>query len=133
MPRLSKLWHVHPGAEISLLPGREYVDIPREEHGLARRALSPATDLGPAGTDMLHIDRAPLIGIASPSLVRDGVSAQDLPWFCHDGMAVKLDLMRSCGLDVESPRQARIGSPHLLLEAVRQGIGTTVFNEPTAR
>ena len=44
-------------------------------------------------------------------------------------MEPKLKLMRTSGLDVDRLKQARIGSPNLLLEAVREGVGATLFTE----
>lgn len=136
LPRLSEFWAMHPGAELSILPKREYADVLSEGFDLAVRAVLPfqAEGLPGKGLDCENIKAVTLIGIASPALLAEhGPEPAELPWLWHDGMEVKLELMRRCGLPVEQLKQARIGSANLLLEAVRQGIGVTVFNEAIAR
>lgn len=134
MPRLSEFWTAHPGAEISLYPTRAYVDVAGEGFDLAIRAVVPDEPHDAGGMVQTDIARVPLIGFASEALVRDAAGdPHALPWLWHDGMAVKLRLLRACGLDVERLTQRRIGSPNLLLEAVRQGLGATIFNEKIAR
>jgi LysR family glycine cleavage system transcriptional activator len=136
MPRLSEFWAAHPGAEISISPTREYVDVLGEGFDLAIRALFPDQTLGSAGQglDSEDVKQITLICIASPKLLADkGPNPMDLPWLWHDRMDVKLELMRRCGLPVEQLQQVRIGSANLLLEAVREGMGVTIFNEAIAR
>jgi LysR family glycine cleavage system transcriptional activator len=134
MPRLSEFWNAHPGAEISLFPTREYVDIQKEGFDLAIRAIFADDASHGVGTDQTLIGEVSLIGIASPALIRaHGNDPHGLPWLWHDGMATKISLMRQCGLDIERLTQIRIGSPNLLLQAVRQGLGATIFNETIAR
>ncbi len=134
MPRLSEFWDAHPGAEISLLPTRDYVDIRREGFDLAIRAIVAVDASHGVGTEQTLIGEVSLIGIASPALIRErGSDPHALPWLWHDGMATKISLMRQCGLDIERLTQIRIGSPNLLLQAVRQGLGVTIFNEAIAR
>jgi DNA-binding transcriptional LysR family regulator len=48
-------------------------------------------------------------------------------------METKNTLLRPCRLDTDTLQQVRFGSPNLLLEAVRQGLGATVFNESISR
>lgn len=136
MPKLSEFWTAHPGAEISISPKREYADVLGEGFDLAIRAIFPsriAESVGP-GLDYEIISEVTLIAIASPTLVGNNtLEPADLPWLWHEGMDTKLELMRRCGLPVERLKQAKIGSANLLLEAVRQDIGITVFNEAIAR
>lgn len=48
-------------------------------------------------------------------------------------MDLKLSLMEGSGLPVDQLIQARIGSPNLQVEAIRQGIGVGLFNARIAR
>jgi LysR family transcriptional regulator, glycine cleavage system transcriptional activator len=136
MPRLSEFWQAHPGAEISLSPTRTYADVLGEGFDLAIRAIMPFQKVGLPDhrLDSEVIKESPLIGIASPTLIAEqGPEPAKLPWLWHDVMDVKLEMMRRCGLPVEELEQVRIGSPNLLLVAVRQGMGVTIFNEAIAR
>ena len=82
------------------------------------------------GTDSRIIARVPMVAIAAPSLVaREGSDLTRLPWLWHDeDMDLKLSLMTESGLPLERLRQARIGSPSLQVEALKQGIGVGLFN-----
>jgi LysR family glycine cleavage system transcriptional activator len=134
MPRMSEFWESHPGAEISLHPSRQYMDIVQDGFDLAIRAVEAEDPVHWPGLEAELITRVPLIAIAGPTLIARGeTDPSRLPWFWHDVMSTILVLMRNAGLDVERLRQVRIGSPNLQLEAVRQGIGVTIFNEQIAR
>lgn len=133
MPRLAEFWTAHPGAEISLFPTRDNVDVVGDGFDLAIRAMvQDGQDF--TGTDQVTMGKVGLIGIAAPKLVAErGRDAHGLPWLWHDGMDAKIQLMRACGLRIEDLEQRPIGSPNLLLEATRQGLGVTIFNGPIAR
>lgn len=134
VPRLSEFWQAHPNIEISIFPSRSFVDILREEFDLAIRAIPLNADRNWSGVDQFHIARVSLIGIVSPSLLADGNNdARQLPWLWHEEMATKIELMQNCGLDVDWLKKRHVGSPNLLLEAVRQGLGAIIFNEHIAR
>lgn len=136
MPNLKHFWEQNPGAEISLFPTRAYVDLVTEGFDLGIRSRHPdvTDDSAGSGLDMVHLKRMRGVGIAAPDLVaKHGRDPHDLPWLWHDGNALKLRLMESCGLDVERLTQVRIGSPNLLLEAVRGGMGATLFTEALAQ
>jgi LysR family glycine cleavage system transcriptional activator len=136
MPNLKDFWARHPGAEISLSPTRTYVDLVAEGFDIGIRSRHPGVPDGNLGTglDFVHLKRVHAIGIAAPALVKAHKDTpEDLPWLWHDRMDLKLKLMRSGGLDVDRLKQARIGSPNLLLEAVRGGIGATIFTESLAQ
>ena len=86
------------------------------------------------GLDVKLLKSVEAIGIASPALLAEFENApEEMPWLWHDEMDLKLKLMRSSGMDVERLKQAPIGSPNLLLEAVRGGIGATFFTESLAQ
>lgn len=134
MPRLADFWASHPGAEISLFPTRDFVDILTDRFDLAIRAMMDSSVRDWPGTERVEIARVTLIAIAAPQMLADRSSdAQSLPWLWHDGMEPKINLMRSCGLAIDGIDWVRIGSANLLLEAVRQGMGVTLFNESIAR
>lgn len=133
-PRLSEFWDMHPGAEISIHPSRDYVDIAEEGFDLAIRAIPHNAGLKWPGLDVEHVATMLVVGIASPELLkRTGEEPQSLPWLEHEGMTTKLMMMRDCGLEVERLEFVPIGSPNLLLEAVRQGMGATLFSEQFIR
>ncbi|MEL7204115.1 MAG: LysR family transcriptional regulator [Pseudomonadota bacterium] len=135
MPNLKDFWVRHPGAEISLSPMRAYVDLVAEGFDLGIRSRHPdlRNETISAALDAIPLKRVQGVGIAAPDLVaRYGSAPDDLPWLWHDGMELKLDLMRTAGLDVDRLTRVPIGSPNLLLEAVRGGLGATVFTETLA-
>ena len=133
MPNLSSFWEIHPDVEISLHPTREYVDIIKEGYDVAIRAVPVQRRMAWPGLASRHIARVPLIAIAAPDLAGADPRAEDLPWLWHDNMSTKLTMMEDAGLDPKTLRRARIGSPNLQLQAVRQGLGVTIFNEKIAR
>lgn len=136
MPRLAEFWAAHPGAEISLSPTRTYADIIGEGFDLAIRSLMDFQVRGQPGPgiDSEPVSDTTLIGIVSPKLLEEiGPELKDLPWLWHDVMDLKIEIMARCGIPVETVQQVRVGSANLLLEAVRQGLGATIFNEFIAR
>lgn len=133
-PRLSEFWDAHPGAEISIHPSREYIDIATEGFDLAIRALPTSADLTWPGVDIEPLAEMLVVGIVAPRLLEEASSnPQDLPWLEHDGMMTKLIMMRDCGLDVERLTFVPIGSPNLLMAGVLQGLGATLFSEQFTR
>lgn len=134
MPRLSEFWDRHPGAEISIHPTRDYVDIAGEGFDLAIRAIPDKADLTWPGLDVEPVATVLMVAIAAPGLWdTPSYDPQFLPWLKHEGMASKLAMMRDCGLDLDRLAFVPIGSANLLLEAVRQGLGTTIFSEQFTR
>lgn len=136
MPNLRDFWQQHPGAEISLSPTRAYVDLVAEGFDLGIRSRHPAVrdDSIGAGLESIPLKSVEGVGIAAPALAaKYADTPEDLPWLWHDGMDLKLKLMRTGGLDVDRLKRAPIGSPNLLMEAVRGGIGATVFTESLAQ
>ncbi|MEP1355127.1 MAG: LysR family transcriptional regulator [Tateyamaria sp.] len=136
MPNLRHFWQLNPGVEISLSPSRDYVDLVAEGFDLGIRSRHP--DLrdqpGIAELDTIHLKKVEVVGIAAPELVVNyGSAPEDIPWLWHDGMSLKLKMMRTGGLDVDRLERVPIGSPNLLLEAVRGGIGMTLFTETLAQ
>ncbi|MEM9438396.1 MAG: LysR substrate-binding domain-containing protein [Pseudomonadota bacterium] len=136
MPRLAEFWAAHPGAEISLSPTRTYADIVGDGFDLALRAILPYQDHGRPGPglDAELVAQTTIIGIASPKLLESrGTDPNKLPWLWHEVMDLKIKMMTECGIAADKVEQVKVGSANLLLEAVRQGLGVTVFNEAIAR
>ncbi len=133
-PNLAKFWDMHPEAEISIHPAREFVDIHAEGFDLGIRVVPLKPDPVWPELELEPIATAHVIGVAAPKcLQKAGGDPQAMPWLEHEGMATKLMLMRECGLNLDSLTFAPIGSPNLLLEAVRTGIGATLFSEHFTR
>lgn len=136
MPNLKEFWQRNPGAEISLSPSRDYVDLVAEGIDLGIRSRHPDLRQQTIGSelDIMHLKKVEVVGIAAPELVAQyGGSPEDIPWLWHDGMSLKLKMMGTGGLDVSSLNRVPIGSPNLLLEAVRGGMGMTLFTEALAQ
>lgn len=134
LPRLSEFWSRYPGTAISIHPSRDYVDLALGGFDMAIRAVPADQPATWPGTEAEKIADTSLIALAADKLVAaEGSSAGDLPWLWHDGMGAKLRLMELAGLDVAALRRVPIGSPNLQLEAIRQGLGITLFNENIAR
>jgi LysR family glycine cleavage system transcriptional activator len=136
MPNLKAFWDQHPGAEISLSPTRAYVDVTGDGYDLGIRSRHPDVQDDSIGSNLsaYHLKRVEGVGIVAPSLItKHGAEPEDLPWLWHEGMDLKLRLMRSGGLAIDRLKRISIGSPNLLLEAVRGGIGATLFTMTLAQ
>jgi len=135
MPNLKSFWDRHPGAEISLTPTRAYLDIVRDGFHVAIRTFHSDVQRNAApGLETRHLKRVQGTCIVAPDLAaRRGTDPHGLPWLWHEEMDLKLALMQSCGLEVDRLEQVPIGSPNLLLQAVRGGMGATLFTETLAR
>lgn len=133
-PNLTRFWEMHAGAEISIHPSRDYIDIVEEGFDLAIRVIPQNADLTWPALDTEHVATTRVVGIVAPELLEQASGdPQALPWLEHDGMTTKHMMMRDCGLQIERLTFVPIGSPNLLLEAVRNGIGATIFSEQFTR
>ncbi|WP_424972669.1 LysR substrate-binding domain-containing protein [Dinoroseobacter sp. S76] len=134
VPNLSEFWRKTPGAEISLSPSRDFVDVVRDGYDLAIRAFPQKDTPDWPGTDVLRIADVPITAVCAASVAENaGNDVHKMPWLWHDGMSVKVEMMRDCGIQVDKIKCVRIGSPNLLLEATRQGLGATLFNAQIAQ
>lgn len=134
VPRLSEFWRKNPGAEISLSPSRDFVDVVQDGYDLAIRAFPQKDTPDWPGTDILRIADVPITAVCAPEVAEiAGKDLHKIPWLWHDGMSVKVKMMRDCGIQVDKIERVRIGSPNLLLEATRQGLGATLFNAQIAQ
>lgn len=134
VPKLSEFWRKNPGAEISLLPSRDFVDVVQDGYDLAIRAFPRKDTPDWPGTDILRIADVPITAVCAPEVAeKAGNDVHKIPWLWHDGMSVKVEMMRDCGIQVDKIERVGIGSPNLLLEATRQGLGATLFNAKIAQ
>ena len=134
VPKLSEFWRKHPDAEISLLPSRDFVDVVQDGYDLAIRAFPQKDTPDWPGTDILRIADVPITAVCAPEVAeKAGNDVHKIPWLWHDGMSVKAEMMRDCGIQVDKIERVGIGSPNLLLEATRQGLGATLFNAQIAQ
>nr|WP_246413703.1 LysR family transcriptional regulator [Rubricella aquisinus] len=135
VPNLAQFWQRCPGVEISLLPLRDFSGVQAGSFDLALPSLAEGQTPDIPGTTSHVFARTEAVAIAATSLVATrGRDLTRLPWLWHEeDMDLKLTLMRRCGLPVDELQQARIGSPSLQAEAVKQGIGVGLFNERIAR
>ena len=134
MPNLSQFWEKHPGVEIGLFPVRTFVDLEREGFDCGIRVLPPGVEPGWPGLEHRFLKSTTMLMVGSPELVGDGTSdPQDMPWLDHENMSPKDQVMRAYGLDLERLNWVRIGSAQLQLQALKQGLGLSLFNERIAR
>lgn len=135
MPNLAQFWGMYPGVEISILPRRDFSGLQPGSFDLAIPSVRSGDTPGWPGTEAQELARIPTVAIAAPDLVaRMGRDLTRLPWLWHEeDMDLKLSLMEGSGLPVDQLIQARIGSPNLQVEAIRQGIGVGLFNARIAR
>ena len=134
MPNLAQFWERHPGVEIAFFPARRFIDIVREGFDCGIRVIPATKEPNWPGLDAIFLARAQMMIVGAPQLVGDGrADPQDMPWLLHDEMEPKPEIMVTAGLDLDRIRWVRIGSAQLQLQALRQGLGLTLFNERIAR
>ena len=130
MPNLAGFWERHPGVEIAIYPSRQFVDIVGDGFDCGIRVAVPGEDPAWPGLEPFFLFQTQMIAVGSPDLVGDGSkNPQDLPWLHHDEMESKLRTMRLCGIDTENLNYVRIGSGQVQLQALKQGLGLTMFSE----
>ena len=130
MPNLAAFWERHPGVEIAIYPSRAFVDIVSEGFDCGIRVAQPGDKPEWPGLDSIFLFRTQMIAVGSHELVGDGSKdPQNLPWLHHDEMESKLRTMRLCGIDTEDLTYVRIGSGQVQLQALKQGLGLTMFSE----
>lgn len=135
VPKLAQFWEAFPNVEISILPLRDFSGLQLGNFDVAIPSMWEGQTPEIPGTEFQKIARVRAIAIAAPSLVeKEGRDVIRLPWLWHEeDMDLKLSLMAASGLPIESLKQARIGSPNLQAEAVRQGLGVGLFNARIAQ
>lgn len=134
MPNMSQFWEKHPGVEIGLFPVRTFVDLEREGFDCGVRVIAPGIKPGWPGLEHRFLKSTTMLMVGAPELVGDGKGdPQDMPWLDHDNMSPKDQVMKASGMDLDRINWIRIGSAQLQLQALKQGLGLTLFNERIAR
>lgn len=127
MPRLSEFLHENPGIEIMLSPTADLVELGAGGVDLAIRYGRG----GWSGLDAELLAPSNFVIVGAPSLVRGQLFDRaedllDLPWLEEIGNAEMLTWLREQGVEAP-PREAVTYLPgHLVVEALRSGIGISV-------
>lgn len=132
MPRLPDFWAKHPGIEVALSPSPSKIDLRRDGFDMAIRALSEGWAQG-ADEEIRALCRSPVIAVCAPSLAAKGLHPQDLPWIIGNENHWELAEVAGTGLDVDRLKRVELGSPHLELQACRQGLGAGTATEIICR
>lgn len=132
MPRLPGFWAAHPGVEVALSPSPAKVDLGREGFDLAIRALADGWVEGP-DEEIRPLCRSQVVAVCAPGLAALGQAPQDLPWVIGPKNAWEMAELARTGIDVGKLKLVDVGSPHLELQACRQGLGAGTATEIICR
>ncbi len=132
MPRLPDFWAKHPGVEVAMSPSPEKIDLARDGFDMAIRALTDGWTERP-DEEIRPLCRSPVVAICAPSLANSGLHPQDMPWVIGNENHWELAEVGGTGLDTSRLKLVDIGSPHLELQACRQGLGAGTATEIICR
>lgn len=132
MPRLPGFWALHPGVEVALSPSPTKVDLGREGFDMAIRVLSEGWTEG-ADEEIRPLCRSRVVAVCAPALAVLGLPPQDLPWVIGPKNAWGQAELARTGLDIARLKLVDVGSPHLELQACRQGLGAGTATEIICR
>lgn len=132
MPRLPDFWARHPGIEVALSPSPSKIDLRRDGFDMAIRALSDGWTEA-AEEEIRPLCRSQVIAVCAPSLAARGLPPQDMPWVIGNENHWELAEVAGTGLDVTRLKRVEVGSPHLELQACRQGLGAGTATEIICR
>lgn len=132
MPRLPGFWAKHPGVEVALSPSPEKIDLGRERFDMAIRALSDGWVEGPE-EEIRPLCRSRVVAVCAPSLAASGLSPQEMPWVIGNARHWELAEIAGTGLDIARLKRVDMGSPHLEMQACRQGLGAGTATEIICR
>lgn len=132
MPRLPGFWARHPGVEVALSPSPAKMDLHREGFDMAIRALTGSWVERP-DEEIRPLYQSQVIAVCAPALAASGLSPQDLPWVIGNENHWELAEIAGTGLDVTRLKRVEVGSPHLELQACRQGLGAGTATEIICR
>jgi len=131
--RMSEFWSLHPDIEVSLLPGESCVEIDPDEF----RELDLAVRGGPGNWPGLNAEllgEYEFVAAGSPELLGETTPPFDeLPWLWTENESGEKLLGEKIGLDPSKIRKIDVGSPHLEMSAVRQGLCVCVVPEIIVR
>lgn len=132
MPRLPDFWARHPGVEVALSPSPAKIDLVRDGFDMAIRALGADWVEGPE-EEIRPLCQSPIVAVCAPSLAAQGVQLQDMPWILGRENHFDQAEVAGAGLDVARLKRVDVGSPHLELQACRQGLGAGTATEIICR
>ncbi|MBL9046033.1 MAG: LysR family transcriptional regulator [Tabrizicola sp.] len=132
MPRLPDFWARHPGVEVALSPSPAKIDLVRDGFDMAIRALGADWVEGPE-EEIRPLCQSPVVAVCAPSLAASGLHPQDMPWILGRENHFDLAEVAGAGLDVARLKRVDVGSPHLELQACRQGLGAGTATEIICR
>lgn len=132
MPRLPDFWARHPGVEVAMSPSPDKIDLARDGFDMAIRAL-PNDWVEGAEEEIRPLCASPIVAVCAPSLAQSGLHPQDMPWVIGAESHWDLAEVEGMGLDVDRLKRVDMGSPHLELQACRQGLGAGTATEIICR
>ena len=133
LPNLPEFWAAHPGVELSFYPSRLPVDVVKEGFDFGIQYALPNNPIGGPGVEVRKLSRVEMLSVGARSLIEKmGDDPYALPWIRHDDIEPKLVIMRAAGLDLDRLNWVDIGSPVILLTAIREGVGLSMFNQVVA-
>jgi len=127
MPRLSKFRAAHGDIDLMIDPTPNVVPLSADGIDIALRYGS-----GPwPGLDAVMLLRSPMVVVAAPSLVGDGVlpdfdTLADLPWLEEVGTTESTRWLQQRGIVAQKKRRLMQVPGNLLLDGVRDGQGVAV-------
>jgi LysR family glycine cleavage system transcriptional activator len=132
MPRLPEFWARHPGIEVAMSPSPALADFARDGFDMAIRALADGWTARP-GEEIRPLCRSAILAVASPALAASGLHPQDLPWVVGADSHWELAQLGHAGIDLDRLNRMHLGSPHLEMSAVRQGLGAGLATDIICR
>ncbi len=125
MGHLSSFWETHPDIEVAFVPSGNYVEIAFEDYDLAVRGGKGDFQ----GVEAQHLLETRWLAVTAPENVPDGsVDLNALKWVRNPDFFIQNELIQSAGVNLDTIRSARVLTPGLTLDAVRQGLGATIAN-----
>ncbi len=132
MPRLPLFWARHPGVEVAMSPSPALADFAQDGFDMAVRALADGWEARP-GEEIRPLLRSPILAIGAPALAAVGADPQDMPWVVGADSHWEIAQLGHSGIDVDRLNRVHLGSPHLEMSAVRQGLGAGLATEIICR
>jgi LysR family glycine cleavage system transcriptional activator len=132
MPRLPDFWARHPGVEVAMSPSPAKIDLARDGFDMAIRALADGWVEAPE-EEIRALCRSRVVAVCAPSLARSGLTPQDMPWVIGNENHWEWAEIAGTGLDIGRLKRVDMGSPHLEMQACRQGLGAGTATEIICR
>jgi LysR family glycine cleavage system transcriptional activator len=132
MPRLPDFWARHPGIEVALSPNPSREDFAKGGFDMAIRALADGWEEVPE-EEVRPLCRSQVLAVCAPQMAASGLDPQDMPWVIGADSSWELAEVARTGLDVGRVKLVELGSPHLEMSALRQGLGAGTATEIICR